>query len=96
MEYDYFHADLPNLIKRLAAYSSLEMAKDFIIDIDFYNAFDKKETFDNIIVFILNAYRNKLLKDESISEETVDLLLNQYKNHVEAKFSKLEEKSKTK
>ena len=96
MEYDYFHANLPGLIKRLAFYSNPEMAKDFILDIDFYNAFDKKETFDNIIVFILNAYRNKLLKDESIDPETVDLLLVQYQEHIESKFNKLEEKAKTK
>ena len=96
MEKCYFKMDLLSLLESLSTYSNLDETKNFLIEMDYYSAFKKEEHLDNILLFLINSNRNKLLNDKSITKSEAELKAEEYKNRVVAYFYETNKENKTK
>ena len=96
MDKMYFKADLLGLINKLSIYSNVEAAKHFIIDVDFYSLTKNRETLNNIIVYLINCNRIKIINDTSISPKDKKRLVYEYNEYIMSLFYEKNSKPKLK
>ena len=78
----YFTMDLNRLIRILANYSNDIMAKKFILDMDKYCNNPMDYLLNDILIFIMNIYRNKLIKSHMFTMEEIDIKTSEFNNRI--------------